>query len=80
MLHSVGRYLTGQTQIDEPNEKKRQQELKSLLDAISSENYDTILSKILAAGNSKAVTLQGLVDQVQGAQPKLATASVFKLG
>lgn len=58
------RYQVGSVVTDNPEEEKRQKELKSLLNRVTPEKYDTIKARILGVGLQSAVTMQGFVCQV----------------
>ena len=60
----VCRYAVGQMQTDDPEEERKQKEMKGFLNKITPEKFDTIRNKIVSVGIDKAITLQGLIDQV----------------
>lgn len=62
--HVLGRYKRGQIQSEDPEEEKKQKEFKSLLNKVTPEKYEVIHARINAVGIEKAITLQGLIDQV----------------
>ena len=49
---------------ENPEEEKKQKELKSLLNKITPEKYAVIRDKILAVGVNTVLSLKGLIDQV----------------
>ncbi|KAK9839712.1 hypothetical protein WJX81_007820 [Elliptochloris bilobata] len=64
-LHkTASRYVRGNTVSDDPEEEKKQKEIKGLLNKITPEKYETIRDKVIATGIDNAKTLRGLIDQV----------------
>ncbi len=55
----------GTTQSDDPEEEKKQKEIKGLLNKITPEKYETIRDKVISTGIENAKTLRGLIDQAR---------------
>ena len=53
----------GTLQSDDPDEEKKQKDIKGLLNKITPEKYETIRDKVIATGIDNAKTLRGLIDQ-----------------
>ncbi len=50
---------------EDPEEEKKQKEIKGLLNKITPEKYETIREKLMASGIDNAKTLRGLIDQAR---------------
>ena len=55
----------GTTVSEDPEEEKKQKEIKGLLNKITPEKYETIREKLMASGIDNAKTLRGLIDQAR---------------
>ena len=68
----------GTTQSEDPEEEKKQKEIKGLLNKITPEKYETIRDKVVSTGIEYAKTLRGLIDQARLAFQACVGAISFK--
>ena len=58
------KYTVGQTKTDDPEEEKRQKEIKSVLNKLTPQNFDKLYVKLTEIEISSEKTLVGLIDQI----------------
>ncbi|KAK9820051.1 hypothetical protein WJX72_005497 [[Myrmecia] bisecta] len=65
VLHkSENRYEVGKVLSDDPDEERKQKEIKSLLNKVTPEKFDKIFDQMVAVGIATPKTLRGLINQV----------------
>ena len=62
--HALQKYEIGKVRTDDPDEEARQRAIKSLLNKLTPEKFETIADKIGAVDTASPVTLQGLATQI----------------
>ena len=63
----------GQVEGDNPEEVKKQKAIKGLLNKITPEKFDKILSDIIGVGYATEQTESGLIDQVRHCASSVAS-------
>ena len=64
-LHKTeSKYIVGQTQSEDPEEEKKQKEIKSVLNKLTPQNFDKLVLRLIDIKFTQERSLVGLIDQI----------------